>query len=243
MPQVGIAGNIQEVYGSQVWANWFALGPSARNLKTYWLFEDFVEYPTNDALNYFFGTVSGAGAVITFVTPTNRLGVLYQGTGTTAAGYATILTNTYAVRGGDGIFTYEADIQVPILSTVAEEFAVRCGFGDTAGADQTDGIYFEYDRAASVNWQYCSAIGGVRSKSDSGIVVSTGWVRLKVVLNAAATLASYYINGTLIGTLAANLPSGVAFGILHHIIKSAGLTARALYTDWIWGHFDLTTSR
>lgn len=168
-------------------------------------------------------------------------------TGTTAAGRSSVnalgqLNDGIAM--GAGVYTFETDVYMPLLSTVAEEFSLYHGFGDSIIGDQTDGTYFKYNRLTSVNWLACTASGGVRTETDTGIpVTATTWIRLRVVVNPLATAAYFYINNVLVATNIANLPAGVNTGAVQSIIKSAGLTSRVLWVDWTWLHYDLSVSR
>ena len=250
MPQIGIAGNCQNVYGSQVWANWFALGPTARNLKTWWNYEDWIGgYTGTGAEGVWIKANSGAGAGITDIAGTSlRPGLIQGTTGTTAAGYAGIYTghalfSTFIL--GGGVYTFETEIYIPDLSAVAEEYIFRCGFGDSILGDATDGVYFEYNRLTSVNWYRCTANNAARTKTSAGVAVAEDtWTRLKIIINAAGTSAEFFIADTSVGSNIANLPgAGRAFGAYFQIIKSAGLTPRTFQCDWVWLHFDLTTGR
>ena len=251
MPQVGIAGNIQEVYGSQVWANWFALGPNARNLKTHSIFSDF-NSPASPWDGFWHSIVGGAGASVypyTAVTYPGRIGYLVYNTGTTAAGYA--LTTSFGYAGqywgvvfGTAQWTFETDIYIDQLSTAAEEYSLNIGFGDVPNANQVDGVYFRYDRLTSTNWLACTANNSVRTSTDTGIAVNaSGWVRLKIVVNYAGTRADFYCNSVLVATNILNIPTARSTGIISAIVKSAGLTNVYFMQDWIWLHYDLTASR
>ncbi len=251
MGQVGIAGNIQEVYGSQVWANWFALGPTARNLKTNSVFCDF-NGPASPWDGIFHNIVIGAGASVypyTALTYPGRVGYLMYNTGTTAGGYA--LTTAFGYTGqywgvvfGSAQWTFETDLYIDLLSTVVEEYSINVGFGDTPNADQVDGAYFRYDRLTSVNWLACTANNSARTVTDTGVAVGAlSWVRLKVVVNYAGTQADFYINGTLVASNVLNIPTARATSVIAAIVKSAGLTNRYMMDDWIWIHYDLTAGR
>jgi hypothetical protein len=153
--------------------------------------------------------------------------------------------NNGSFRLGGGEYTFETDLLIPLLSTVGEEYITRLGFGDNYAGDHNDGVYFEYDRLTNVNWLMCAANGGVRTKTDTGVAVAAGgWIRLKVVVNTAGTSAAFYIDGVYVGAVVANLPAGGAvFTNMILIVKSAGVTARAINIDWCWLHIDLAVTR
>ena len=253
MPQVGIAGNIQEVYGSQVWANWFALGPRARNLKTCWWFEDFITYNATNSTEIggiITSYASGAGSGTTHVSAqAARPGILRMMTGTTNAGYSSLLSSyAFATAGflfGAGEYTLEGDIYIPDLSTALEEYFIIWGWGDAYGA-ATDGVYFLYDRTASVNWQAVTANNAARTTTDTGVAVAEDvWIRPRIFVDGPGANAYFYLDDVLVATNAANIPTaaGRQTGLLMVIRKTVGTTSRDLYMDWFWYHHDLTASR
>lgn len=247
--QVGILSNNQwpAPFDGSMYSN------SGRNLKTWWNFEDFIGGASGNGQGFgvWKGYVGGAGAIIQDDNSATALrpGIAILGTGTTAAGYANLFTgysaNTQVLFGG-GIYTFETDIYIPILSTVAEEYILRVGFGDATAADFVDGCYFEYDRLSGSDWQSATASNSARSKAALGTnVLAATWTRLKIIVAPNGSQVSFYVNNILLNTVGTNIPTGAGRGCDHHfqIIKSAGLTARTLLIDWAWLHFDLTASR
>lgn len=71
------------------------------------------------------------------------------------------------------------------------------------------------------------------------------WYRLRIVVNADGTSVAFYINGTLVATHTANIPTGTArllgFGWL--LIKSVGTTARTALIDYLQFAQTFTTAR
>lgn len=252
MGQVGIAGNVFETYGASAYFNAFALGSRARNLKSFWDFNDFLQAfastgESNGIWNYW---GSGAGvACVNYGGTTLRPGIIYLSTGTTNTGYAGLFgAYTFSGSGlafGAGTYELEADIQLPILSAVAEEYIFRFGFGDDDNADFVDGAYFEYDRLTNVNWLAKTAANSVRTATDTGVAVDTNWTRLRVAVNVDATAVAFYLNDTLVATNVLNIPSGAGRELIPvmTIVKSAGATARTFRIDWAWFHCDLLASR
>ena len=225
---------------------------SGRNLKTWWDFEDFnfSSAPVDSAYAGIWQTsINGAGAAAwpswgTAVRP----GRYTLETGTTAAGRAAISCASAGLGWvfGAGQYTFETDVYIPVLSAIAEEFIIRIGFGDSGTADYADGAYFEYDRLVSQNWYACTADNSARTKNNLGVTVVAGsWIRLKLVVNPAGTLVSFYVNNVYILDNNTDIPTGATryVGGSVYIIKSAGLTSRVLNLDWIWLHADLTASR
>ncbi|MEK7153211.1 MAG: hypothetical protein AAB834_04640, partial [Patescibacteria group bacterium] len=110
------------------------------------------------------------------------------------------------VGGGE---TIEAAVKIPTLSTGAQRYQLRVGLCDSATTDCPDGIYFEYDDAASTNWRFGTSSNNTRTENTntaagcgaggSAVAVATGWTALKIVVNSAATQVDFYVNGTFVG--------------------------------------------
>jgi len=224
-----------------------------RNLKCWWNFEDFIaKGPIGSFVGLWEGYSNGVGSSCWDYPATSlRPGIWRMDTGTLANGYAGIDLINQAYRAsilfGGGIYTIEADIYITNLSTLAETYTLRFGWGDSASGDFTDGAYFEYsDAGATPNWYKCTASNSVPTKTDTGVAAVAGaWTRLKVVVNADGTSVEYFINGISVGTVVTNIPLGAGRGTtaILSIIKSNGITPRTCDVDWIWLHINLTTTR
>jgi hypothetical protein len=226
-----------------------------RNLKVWSNFTDYVGawYPWD---GIWYDVRSGLGTdsyPMEWIAEPGRHGVFMMNTGITAVGIVTSLAYglpfpglMWGVKFGGGVWTFECDCIMPLLSTAIEEFILYSGYGDNCAAgDMTDGCYFKYDRTVSLNWLAVTANGGVRTITDTGIpVVAAVWSRLRIVVNALCTAAQFFINDILVATNVANLPSGaVSTSALHKIEKTVGINQRQYYIDWTWLHLDLTAGR
>lgn len=218
-------------------------GTSAQT-ETFKLFSDF-----EDTLNGtpFTAAASGTGASggTAGTGDTNHTGVVQISTGTTTTGNGGFMTAATALRlsGGDAVI--EALVRVPTLPDGTDSFAFRVGFGDSAGADMTDGAYFELTQA-SANWQCATASNSTRTKTNSSTAAAANtWTRLKITVNAAGTSVKFYINGTLVATNTTNIPTaaGRETGLATNIVKSAGTTARTADVDYLQASIVYTTSR
>lgn len=186
---------------------------------------------------------TGAGTSNTSAGP-NRPGQVRSTTGTTATGRTSPSSASNAIIFGGGTWVYEMDINISTLSTSTERFQILLGFFDVqSGVNQTDGIYILYDEggvttgsAASANWQIVTSSNSTRTFTTSSTAVATGWVNLRIEVNAAASSVTYYVDGASLGTHTTNIPSGssraAGFGWL--LIKSAGTTARGLDVDYLF---------
>jgi hypothetical protein len=238
--------------GSLIFPGPLELGPLGRSLKTWWNFEDFIGWNITSGVGIWTPYVSGTAAFAHDIASTSlRPGIISLSTGTTTTGFVYIVAGqwtTCPLYLGAGVYTAEMDIYLPALSTAAETYVIRLGFGYYYTGDFAHGAYFEYTDVGggtpTPNWYKCTASNSTRTKTDTTIAVVAGaWMRLKVVINAAATSVEYFINGTSVGILTTNIPTGAVSSFIMDINKIAGTTARAIWTDWAWAHFDLATSR
>lgn len=133
------------------------------------------------------------------------------------------------------------------LSTGSEEYIYRFGYLDgTANSDSTDGVWIEYDRTVSVNWVMVTASNSTRTRTASTVpVVAGAWILLKVAVNDTGTLAEFFVNGSSIGTIDTNIPTGTgrSTGEKMFFGKQVGNTSRIAYHDFLSWECDLTTAR
>ena len=112
----------------------------------------------------------------------SRLGLGDQGapgyfrcaTGVTVAGRESYISSAQPLLfGNTDVYTLRERHRVTPLSTVAEQWVTRFGFGDTVGAAQVDGAHFEGDSSVFANWQCVVSSNSVRSTADSGVATSS----------------------------------------------------------------------
>lgn len=218
-------------------------------LKTWVLFTDFEGAGNSsatlnsDKLGLSFSGVGVTSSPLT-TSESGHIGIMSIGTGVTIAGAVYIGTNAGIMAFGDGETTSEMLIKLPLLSTGTERYTARIGFVQSASGDPTNGPYFRYaDNVNSGNWQLVSRSGGVETvvNLNSGPLADT-WVKLSVVVNTAASLVSFYIDGLLVGTINTNI-GATNIGCGFSIIKSVGTTPRLLYCDYIYAKKTFTTPR
>jgi hypothetical protein len=210
--------------------------------------DDFFSNSNSDAI-FIVGT-SGTAASVTNL-PVSELGVygVWQlGTGTTTTGSASIQAgNLSSFSLGQGLTTLEWYINIPTLSTITEEFSLRIGFMDSITGASTDGMYFRYDRLTTTFWRISARANSVSTDATTATTVVTGWTRLKIVVNAAGTSASFFVNGTEVSgsPLTTNIPTGAGreTTVAASLIKSAGSSARVVNFDYVAFDIDLTTPR
>lgn len=182
---------------------------------------------------------SGAGATAFYnnaMADASHPGVTSMEAGTTTTGYTIWYMGPPAILFGGGEISFEQLIKIEDLATVAQDYIIRWGFGDGFQSDHVDGAYLEYNRSASVNWSMKTASNSARTTTDSGVaVVEDAWIKLKVVVNAAATSVEFFIDGVSVGTIATNIPTGAGrhTSFHGHIVKTAGSTNRIMYVDYV----------
>lgn len=196
----------------------------------------------DDYMGYFLwskGTnESGTGAGGAFIASIDKDhgGVVQVSAGTTSTGWCSFSTNPNTLRFSSvstEITFFEAVIRTDVLSTAAQEYVVYWGIGDnvTANTEPSNGAYFKYVRTTSVNYQICTASAGTRSiTTTSTAVPASTFVRFKIIVKGNS-LASFYINDVLVGTLATNIPTASSLSCFLKIVKTAGTTARQWYED------------
>lgn len=170
---------------------------------------------------------------------------LIQIKGGTGTGWGGIGTDDILNFGG-GETVLEFSLKALNVGDGTNDFSLYLGFGDrffTASAEPDDGIYFHYNQASnSGNWIGKTASGGTRSSANSAIALDTDFHRYTIVVNAAGTSVSFYIDGTEIANspLSSNIPSatGLQFGIAH----VAGAERKAVL-DYVLYKQILTTAR
>ncbi len=142
---------------------------------------------------------------------------------------------------GAGILT--AEFLVRITATSTHTYCVGLGVS-TAPNEPTDGVYFLYASGTnSGNWVGKTANASSRSSANStNAVVSNQWDRLKIIVNAAATSVSFYVNGVQIANspLATNIPTANIYPLLS---KTAGAGGESIDIDLFVISYVLTTPR
>lgn len=158
---------------------------------------------------------------------------------TKASGYNPVL-----LGGGDcSIFWC---VQIPTLSdNTNNRFNTYSGFIDNEGSESDNGVYFSYtDNVNSGRWECVTASGGSRTRTDSGVTVTTSFFSLKAVINAAASSVDFYINGTLVATNTTNIPTSNACGPGSSIINNGVANTSPVYRlDCMYFTQTLTVAR
>jgi hypothetical protein len=97
----------------------------------------------------------------------------------------------------------------------------------------------------SGNWVCKSAAGGTRTTVNSGTAVTFAWHTLRIVFDGTAANATCYVDGTSIGTLSSNLPTGSGNGTTPHfqLLKTLGTGQSDFQIDYFEIFRDITAGR
>lgn len=193
--------------------------------------------------------VSGAGADISVGTAeANHPGIVVLSTGTTTTGYCVIGNpNGTLVLLGGGKVRFGIVAKLTTLSDGTNTYTTRLGITEAYNADPVDGVYFRYTHGTNGGeWQGVCRSNSTESTLDTNTAADTSWHTFEFEVNAAASSVEFFIDGSSVGTIATNIPSGAGRTtgfIPASIVKSAGSTARSLSVDAYWAIFEFTTAR
>ena len=245
---VGVTGAVQitNSAGSILFDAPYAKGPL--NQKS-GFFEDFITYSATVVSPYLLRTVSGVGATTSIAAALssgdNRNGVIVFSTGITAGGAAgaasgSLSSINFANIPVGGYEEFGACFKLPAVSDPVQSFQIVAGFGDSAsGLVPVDGAYISIG-GGTTGFQSNTSSNNTITSSDSLLttVANTYYVIRIIVSNIAGSLsASYFVNGTQLGTaVTTNIPSGAGreMGIQFGIAKILGTTPRTVELDWIY---------
>lgn len=174
---------------------------------------------------------------------TGHPGIMRLNTGTTATGRSSsIIGGSAPVSFILGAGEIVGDILLrpgTLCDASVQVCTISCGLIDTGtAADSTNGVYLKFDPVASSNWRTVAVNGGTKSEADTSPAAAPGantWQHIGFDVNAAGTSVTFSVAGAAAGTVATNLPSGVAhiFGFGCLILKSVGATARTVDLDYM----------
>jgi len=170
---------------------------------------------------------------------------LSTGASATSTGYLRVGNSNGAIMVGGGVLVWEQSIKIPDLSSGTQTFVAHFGFAEPGYIVSTGGnhwIKFIHDNTTG-NWIISCKNNGTAKTTTSGTAVSTGWQKIRIVVNAAATSVSFFVNGTEVtgSPITTNIPDNtdsMSFG--WGMTKSFGTTARTIDTDYVYLHQKLT---
>lgn len=219
-----------------------------------YFYDDFLYADTNGAVIWPWENPTNGGTRGSSPSTATNIGIVKIGTAGNATGEASILRGTSTAGNasfvlGGGVLIYDAIINIPTLSTGAEEYVFTCGFGDVLflfnnGEPGANACFFQYDRATSVNWKAGTRLGGAETVAAGGaaVAVDTNWTHLRIVTNADATSVEFFVDGVSLGTCAANIPT-VPLTMGFKMRKTVGTTERIVNIDCVRFYLRFTNSR
>lgn len=183
------------------------------------------------------GNTSGAGASTGVTAVSGRLsGWLYLGTGTTAAGYASLRSSVNMFYGGP-FQTIVMDSLVELVGPLpdgTDNYRVLVALVGLTDPTALNGFSFTYDHAVSPNWQVTKWAAGVATHTDTGIPVAEDVLsRFAWSATGASTstlTVEFFIDGVLVATLT-NCVMSAAYAHPAMIWKTLGTTARQVRVD------------
>lgn len=206
----------------------------------------------------FIETSSGTGADVDTnvrASEVNHPGIASLTTGTTTAGYASIVSR-YAsgILLGGGEWRLRVIFLIPTLSDGTDTYTLHVGFGDSqVGGNPTDGAFLRYTHGTnSGKFEAVTRSNSTETATDTGVTVAIDtWYRLDVIVNADASEVEFYLreddtgDSNLVATNTTNIPSGTGRenAVQASILKSAGTSARLLHIDYAGGRCTFTTQR
>ena len=223
---------------------WAAAG-GVNPLNTVTIYEDWLNsatagnYTWVGSMNAGGGTADHPGVVQSAGSLTTQAGVFLTNTSASTAGHTFVL--------GGGAFTLSWVFNIGTLSDSTNRYILRLGMAETAfntSSDYVDGVYFEYsDNVNSGNWQIKTANASTRTTTNTATAAATGWQKITITVNAAATSVEYFINGSSVGTIATNIPTASISPICHIARTLGSLVSATLAIDLFVLDHTMTNSR
>ena len=160
----------------------------------------------------------------------NHPGVIRMNTGTNATalfGMASTFDTNHAVLFGSAAWSLTTQMRMSALSNGTNAYTSYNGFQDqTATMAPANGCYLKYSHTINTGkWQgVCRNAGSeAGSTCDTGVTVAaTTWYDLRVVVNPAANLATFTVNGANACTASTNIPTSNRVSPAVGLAKSAG---------------------
>lgn len=160
------------------------------------------------------------------------------------------LEGTATVLLGGGETQVEWLIYLPDLSDVTNGFVINAGLVDDATSPTTpeNGVFLRYTHSSnSGNWVgRCITATVSTDANSSDAVVADTWIKLKVVVNADASEAAFFVDGVEIDNspVTTNIPTAQVLVPYCGIQRTAGSAVdRFMYVDYMSATYSLTTPR
>lgn len=116
-------------------------------------------------------------------------------------------------------------------ATDGADFDLRFGLlSDMTSATPTNGAYFE-KLAADTNWFGVGRVGGVQTRTDTGVAMSVNWFRLKM-RRASNTVVAFSVNGGAEVLVSSNAPLAANTMVFGFQIIPTTANARTVNVDF-----------
>lgn len=209
---LSIAGLCQ-VWGSDLKTQQNPLYPFQSSV---YVSDDFISGLNTNGTTGALGWIVNGGSSTSLASINGRPGLFQKNTTTTSATIAQLVTSgTSSVLGGSETHSI---LFVSRLNTNDANTTVRIGAANAFSANPpVDGIFFE-KLDADTNWFCVTRSGGVQTRTNSGIAVSTSFVNF--LYNRNSSGATFTIGSTLACTHTTNIPTAQVVPGLH-IVNSA----------------------
>jgi hypothetical protein len=185
------------------------------------------------------GTAQNPGIAVLSISSNGQFIALYGAQTGAAAGDFVL---------GNGEMSFTSILNIPTLPDGTQRFVTYTGFGNNLEASLAtinDGCWFSYvDNVNSGKWLINTKNNSGTTSLDSGIAGATGFNTFKVVVNAAATSVSFFINGTQTSNspIALTIPTD-PISFFSGCEKTVGNTARTVQLDMHLFNYTMTTPR
>ncbi len=192
------------------------------------------DYLRTTSDNFFNTQTPSGGTVANISAVAAHQGIVEWTSGTSATGSGGDISSTSAILlGNNWYWRIDFIFKLAKLSDVTDTYTLRLGFIDSSSAESTDGVFFRYDKDVnSGKWVLVSRSNSTETSTNASntAVASATWYHLTIIINPAGTSAEFFQDGTSLGTVASNIPTGAGrvTGAGWMFLKTAGTVDTAL---------------
>lgn len=154
------------------------------------------------------------------------------------------VTASMGLPTGVGPLILEMGVRCNTLSALNNDYVLNFGFL-AAGVVPTAGVYFQYDRATAGSnvWRIVARNGLSTTASNTGTAVAVNTeYRLRIEITASDS-ATFYINGTNVGTVTSNIPGLLSIGSIMSRTTTSGEPVAFWDVDYVGYQLAFATPR